>query len=301
MEKRLNVEISKTVSEFEQLMKEFLIRNVLYRIIFRGKGLEFDSYRDYSPSEDASDIDWKASKKANKLLVKQFIEERDLKILFVVDVSENMLFGSTEKLKCEYATELSAALAHLIITSNDNVGFVLFSDKIVQNALPKKGIKQFQLFVDEMSKAENYSGDSELPRILEFLLNYLSKSINSVIIISDFLRIKQDSLKTFELFSDRFETLAIMIKDPLDKTLPNIKGEFVVQNPVSKEQIVIDPSVARKKYEKYALQQEEIAKNILDKSGIDLLELTTDRPIAPNLAEFLKERMKKKKYIIPQK
>ena len=121
MEPKLKVDFAKVVSELERVMKKFKLKRILYRTIFRGKGLEFDRYRDFNPDEDASSIDWKASLKANTLLARQYIEERDLDFYFVVDVSNSMMFGSSDKLKAEYAAEIVAALGHLILNSNDNL------------------------------------------------------------------------------------------------------------------------------------------------------------------------------------
>ena len=103
------------------------------------------------------------------------------------------------------------------------------------------------------------------------------------------------------MFSKRFETLAIIVKDPFDKTLPRIKGELVIENPATKEQMVIDPSVVRKDYEKNVLEQEKILKKGFEENGIDYVELLTNEPIATSLAEFLKERVGKKRYIIPNR
>ena len=89
MQEKLNVNIPERISEFETIMRHFRVKNIIYKVLFRGKGLEFDSYRDFTQDDDASFIDWKASKRANKLLVRQYIEERDLKIFFVIDGSIN--------------------------------------------------------------------------------------------------------------------------------------------------------------------------------------------------------------------
>lgn len=299
MEKKLNLDIAGSVTEFEALIKEFLIGRIIYKIIFRGKGLEFDSYRDFAPDDDAREIDWKASTRANKLLVKQYVEERDLKIMFVIDVSDNMLFGSTEKLKCEYAAELSAALAHLILNYGDKIGFVLFNDKIIKNVLPEKSRVQFDMFIDNLSNPLTYGGTSEIEKTLDFLLDYFDESINAVIIISDFIRMKKDILKTLNLFSNRFETIAIRIRDPLDRTMPAVKEEIIIEDPRTKEQLIIDPSIVKKVYERNALEQEKIVKKIFTDSNIDFLELTTDKPFPSLLAEFLKERIEKRKFIMP--
>lgn len=299
MERKLNVDVAGAITEFEEVMREFEIVRIIYKIIFRGKGLEFDSFRDFSADDDASDIDWKSSVKANKLLVKQYIEERDLKIVFVIDVGDNMLFGSTEKLKCEYITELSTALAHLILKHGDNIGFVLFSDRIVKNVEPGKSRWQFNMMVNDLSNPLIYGGKGELRKTLDFLLGYLDESINSVIIVSDFLRLEKNSSEILNLFASKFETMAIMVKDPLDKTMPEVKEEIVVEDPITKEQLVIDPSVVKKSYEKNALEQEKMVKRLFKGADIDLLDLTTDKPFASHLAEFLKGRIEKRKYITP--
>ncbi len=298
--RKLNLDVGDSISKFEKLMKKFLVRKVLYRIIFRGKGLEFDGYRDFSPIDDANDIDWKASARANKLLVKQYKEERDLKIMFVVDVSENMLFGSTEKLKCEYAAEVCATLAHLIVNSGDKIGFAFFNDKITEIVPPKPGMRQFSIFVDSLSNPLNYGGVSKINGPLDFLLNYLDESVIGVIIVSDFIKVKKDILKTLNLFSSRFDTIALMIKDPIDKTLPKIDREVIIEDPVTKEQLLINPILAKRLYEKNAIEQTNIVKKIFTDAGVDFLELTTDKEFLFPLADFLKERVKKGKFITPR-
>ena len=299
MERKLNLDIPEAITEFEEVMKEFQIVRILYKIIFRGKGLEFDSFRDFSADDDAGDIDWKSSTKANKLLVKQYIEERDLKIIFVIDVGDNMLFGSTEKLKCEYITELSTALAHLILKHGDNIGFVLFNEGILKNVEPAKSRWQFDMMVNDLSNPLTYGGKGELGKTLDLLLDSLDNSINAVIIISDFLGIEKNISETLNLFSSKFETMAIMVRDPLDRTMPEVKEEIIIENTITKEQLIINPSLVRKRYEKNALEQENMVKKVFSYADIDLLELTTDQPFSPNLAGFLKGRIEKRKYITP--
>ena len=114
--------------------------------MFRGKGLEFDGYRDFSPDDDAQDIDWKASSRSGRTIVKRYKEERDLKIMFLVDVGDNMVFGSTPKLKCEYATELTAAFSHILVNTNDKIGFILFGDEIKEYSNFKSGFNFKKLY-----------------------------------------------------------------------------------------------------------------------------------------------------------
>ncbi|MEK6925933.1 MAG: DUF58 domain-containing protein [Nanoarchaeota archaeon] len=293
-QKKLNVNVADAISEFQSVMKEFKLRKDIYRIIFRGKGLEFESYRDFSPDEDASDIDWKASSRAQKLLAKQYKEERDLKIMFLVDVGNNMVFGSGEKLKCEYVTELVAAFSKIILESNDRVGIYLFSDRVKYFISPKLGERHFQFMIDLLSTPKTYGGTTDIDLAIDYAMRYLTSSINSVILISDFLRISKDTEKAIDLLSNRFETVIIRVKDILDLTLPDVEGEIVVESPVNGEQIVVNPKVVKSSYEKYAFEQSKAVEDIFKNSEADYLDLLTNKSFAIPLAMFLKERLDRK-------
>ena len=143
IKKTLNTDVQGRISELAAMMKEFLLKYKLYKILIRGKGLEFEAYRTFTPDDDANAIDWKASKRANSLLVKQFRDERNLKIMFVVDAGANMVFGSTKKIKCEYAAEVFTSFAYLILSSGDRVGCLLFKDKVGEYLKPSSGRKDY--------------------------------------------------------------------------------------------------------------------------------------------------------------
>lgn len=130
-----------------------------YKSVFKGTGLEFADYRRYSPgSDDASRIDWKASKRANQILVKEFVEERNIDVIFMVDVSSQMLTGSTKRLKAEYIAEFVSTLARNVLVAGDSVGFVLFSNKIVKEDWPKQGMAQYYSITKSLSNVSNYGG-----------------------------------------------------------------------------------------------------------------------------------------------
>lgn len=293
-EGRLNVDIAGSISTFEDMMKEFRLKKDFYKIIFRGKGLEFEAYRDFTPDDDAQDIDWKVSSRAQKLLVKQYKEERDLKIMFLIDVGNNMVFGSTNKLKCEYMTEMVAAFAKIVMDANDRVGFIFFSDDVKQYSECKGGEKHFELFVDLLSEAKNYGGITDLDKALDYAMRYLDKSINSVILVSDFLRVTYETEKRLRTISSKFETIVIRVRDMLDITLPDLDKEIIIENPLTHEQMIINPRVAKRVYEAYAYEQSKFVEEIFKKSEVDYLDLTTDKSFAPPLMMFLKERVDKK-------
>lgn len=291
--KSLNVDVASAITEFKAMVKEFKLKRDIYKIIFRGKGLEFEAYRDFSPDDDASYIDWKASSRAQKLLVKQYKEERDLKIMFLIDVGSNMVFGSTEKLKCEYAAEVTGALANLIMEANDRVGLFLFSDHLKHFVKPKQGKKHFQFLMDLISSSKNYGGFTNFDKSIEEIMKYLDHSIHSVIIISDFLNVTRATEKKLNLISQMFETILIRVRDPLDFTMPEVDGEVTLENPMTHSQVVVNPKVARKLYEKYAFEQSQFLQHIISKTQADFLDLVTSKPFPVPLALFLKGRVEK--------
>ena len=291
---KLNVDVADAITQLESMIKEFKLKRDIYRLIFRGKGLEFEGFRNYSPDDDASDIDWKASSRAQELLVKQYKEERDLKIVFMLDVGSNMVFGSTKKIKCEYALELIAALANLMLDFNDAIGLILFNDKVTQYIECKKGRKQMEIFMDILSHGETYGEKSNINNALDFATDYLNESIFSVIIISDLLSSTNETEKKLSLLASMFETIVIRVRDPLDVHLPNINGELIIENTSNNSQLINNPKVAKESYEKYVQQKEKLIEEIIKGSNVDYLDLMTSEPFAVSLAIFLKERIENK-------
>ena len=292
---QLNVDIPGSITELREAMRDFALRLKLYRILLRGKALEFEGYRTYESDDDASVIDWKASTRSNKLMVKQYREEQDLKILFVVDVGEHMISGSTAKLKCEYATEAATSLAHLILESGDKIGLIAYSEKVKEVILPKRGIKHFQYIADVLSDSSTYGGGSNLSSVLDFLIDYIDTSVKGIVIISDFINFPNSIADKLGIIGNQFETFAIMVKDPMDRYLPSVNGELTIENPITGEQLLVNPKLAGASYAAYTAIEQVRVENIFKKANIDLLSLTTDSKFVPALSEFLKSRLKQRK------
>jgi len=299
--KELNVNLPRTIAKFEAAMKRrFLVKTIIYEKVFRGKGLEFDAFRRYYSGDDASLIDWKATMKANEPLVKQYIEERALKIFFIVDVGDNMVFGSGDKLKNEVAAEISASLAHLIITLGDSIGFAVYNDGIISMRMPSTGIKQFYIFKKNLTDPKSYGGKSDLKKALAYLLPYL-KEVSAVFIISDFVRMDDELQNILKQFSRKFETIGIMVRDPVDMKMPELKREVVIEDVYTGRQLLINPSLIKYEYEKYALEQKKKVQEIFKKAGADLLDIYTNEDFIKPLTEFLNSRTKRRRYIIPRR
>jgi len=295
-ERKLKIDLAEHIPYLRHSLKELKLRRKVYKIFFRGKSFEFDGFRPYSAEDDVTSIDWKASIRADKLLERQYKELEDKKILFVIDVGEHMIFGSTEKLKCEYTAEVVLSLAHLILGSNDRLGYILFNDSIKYLAIPRRGMRHFYSFASRLEDPESYGGGSDLKEILEYVASNFDTSLTAVIIFSDFIKSGREVKKALDLVSSKFETLAIMIKDPLDKELPDIPGEYVIEDPESGEQVLVEPRLAKQKYARHARIQEEMMKEIFKSSNVDLLPLMTDKPFVADLTEFIKRRIEYRSY-----
>src|SRR3989338_9486315 len=188
LKKRLVVDLLPAIRKLQVITKGYAVTGLVgqYNSVFKGRGIEFESYRVYSSLDDASLIDWKASKKVHRLLIKEYTEERNINVLFVLDISESMLFGSTQKLKNEYAAELVASLAHAILEVGDNVGLVMYNDTIVENIVPSRKKSQFYDISRNLTNPELYGGNGKFSELSKFLLTSFNRG-TVVIIVSDFV------------------------------------------------------------------------------------------------------------------
>ena len=264
-----------------------------YKSVFKGKGLEFREYRDYTIGDDASLIDWKASARTNEILIKQYEEERDVDVFFLIDCSTKMLFGSTHKLKAEYIIELTASLSHAILEAGDNVGLALYSDDVKEDVLPSRGKAQFYTLSRILLNPEYYEGNEfDLKKATKFIFNYLKKSA-VVIIISDFLNWKDDWESSLELLTTKFDVICIMTRDPRDRILPEDVGQVVVQDPKTGKTLLVEPDLIKQSYEHYVKEQEIKIKKILFKTNIDFVDISTDKSfVKPIINLFLKRALK---------
>lgn len=298
MKKKLNIDFVRSISEFEGFAKYLEMKNKLYRTLFRGKGPIFDGFRDYTQDDDAEYIDWKTSLRAGKIIVKKYKEERALNFVFVVDASDGMVFGSGKKLKCEYAGEVMAAMGKLILESGDRLGLLMFNGKVELFVPPSSKPGHLNYILSLLSNPDNYGGHSNFSSALDYINNNFTKKINVLVFFSDFTKFGKEFEKPLNLISSKFETMAMIVRDRFDKTLPDFNGEIIIEDPNTYEQMIINPRLARRKYEKFASEQESMVMSVFSRGRIDTLELITDKPFVVPLVQFLEERTLKRKEVI---
>ncbi len=261
-----------------------------YRRIFKGKGLDFEDFREYVVSDDASEIDWKASKRANKLLIRQFKEERDMNVFFVVDVSTSMLFGSTDKLKHEYAAELVAALSHFVLRSGDKIGLIMFTDKVVRFLQTGKSQNHYYVMLKDLLTPSFYGGNFNISTALNFLKNTTGEK-SLVFLISDFIGMEKHWERTVKDASGKFDGVAISVRDPRDQKLPPESGQVVVADPYSDKELLIDcGDKASVEFENYVAEQERNLRTVFRNARWDFLEVSTKEAFILPVLKFLKRR-----------
>lgn len=294
--KEIKIDLLPLISKLEAVLKRGFSRDLLagnYKSVFKGKGMEFVGFREYSPSDDAMLIDWKASLKANKMMIRVLEEERNVTVFFLVDVSDSMLFSSHKKLKCEFAAELCATLAFAMHEVGDSVGMAMFNDRIVQFIPPALGKNQFYKISKILSNPENYGGKYDLIFALKYLLNLNFLRRDAIVfVLSDFIGLKPGWEETLELAGLKYDLTTIVVRDPVDMRMPIVQGEVRLKDPFTPSQMLINPIEARVIYETEAKNQLFRLQKELNKTRSSMLVLETDGEFTGEIFKFFKMRQK---------
>jgi uncharacterized protein (DUF58 family) len=255
----------------------------------KGRGIEFEDYRVYSEGDDASRIDWRTSKRARKLLVREYKIDININAFFLIDVSESMLFSSTKRLKCEYAAEVACSLFYGVLQVGNSVGFGLFNDNMKMVNKPKQGKKQFYIFCKEIGNPKNYGGKKDMRKALQQTLSILDKK-GLVIIISDFINEDEKWLNTLKVMAQKHEVIGIMIRDPRDYSLPKNTGQILIEDPFSKQLLYVDAAQYSKPYEQFNRNQINLINTVFTNNRATLLQLRTDQEYLTPLMMFFRKR-----------
>lgn len=289
--RKLRVDLTPAIRHLSIITKGLASTKMIgeHKSIFKGKGLDFAGYRTYEASDDASLIDWKSTVRANDILIKEFEEERNIDVFFLVDASNKMIFGSTEHLKNEYAAQLVASLAYVTLQAGDAIGLAMFTEKIVLSYLPNRSREQFYTISRSLVNANHYGGDYDLGQALKFAVDNL-KLGSIVIVVSDFIGLKGNWQRPLKVASKKFDLIGIMITDPRDKELPDDNSTIVIGDPFSDRQATIVPSLIKNRYAAYAKKQKEKVRKAFEESGSSFVELGTDKPFEAAIVSFFRKR-----------
>ena len=277
-----------------------------YHSTFKGQGVEFDEVRPYTPGDDVRTIDWNVTAKTGLPYIKRFSEERELTILFLVDVSGSQGYGSVRRSKMELAAEVTALLALTAIRNQDKIGLILFSDQIVKYIPPRKGRDSVMRLVREVLAAEDDAkGGTDIAEALKFL-NSVQKRRAVVFLVSDFLegstceqarghKAGADFEKLLRATARHHDMVCVPVSDPAERELPDV-GLVELEDPETGELVLVDTSSAavRKRFAATASEENEELKRFFLKTGIDTLTIATDRPYIDAVRGLFKRRARKR-------
>jgi uncharacterized protein (DUF58 family) len=311
-------EILKKIRQIE-LRTNRLVSETLagaYHSVFKGQGMNFEEVREYQPGDEVRTIDWNVTARMNHPFVKKFVEERELTLMLVVDVSGSGLFGSRDQSKRELAAEIASVLAFSAIRNNDKVGLILFSDEVEKFIPPRKGRKHVLRVIREVLFFEPQRRGTDLNEALEFLLHVTPHKAITVV-ISDFIgspsapkrgglrqarpqmmlleSLAQASFTMLRQANRRHDVVAVQITDPYELELPAL-GRLVLQDAETGEIVEVSTGDARKRKafaERQAKAQVDLAR-LFRTAGIDAIQLRTDQPYMSALGRFFETREKRR-------
>lgn len=262
-----------------------------YHSVFKGRGMEFAEVREYEPGDDVRTIDWNVSARFGHPFVKKFSEERELTVVLVVDVSASERFGTAPATKLQMAAEIAALLAFSAIRNNDRVGLLLFTDRVETFVPPRKGRQHGLRVLREILAFESEGRGTSLAGALEVLRRVVTKRA-VVFIVSDFQDDGYDRL--LRVVARKHDVVALAVQDPREGVLPDV-GLIAAEDPESGEAVVVDSGSAkvRRAYAAWAQERSARTKAILDRTGVEWLELSTGEPYDRPLVRFFRERARR--------
>ncbi len=288
-----------------------------YHSAFKGQGMDFDEVREYQPGDDVRAIDWNVTARMNHPFIKKFVEERELTVLLMVDLSGSGLFGSGDYTKRELAAEIASVLAFSAIRNNDRVGLLLFTEDTEAFIPPRKGRRHVLRVIREILFFEPRRRGTDIHAALQFAQRVLSRRA-VVVLVSDFLgqthtaardisahlrrgavfssTLGQVSLSALRQVRRRHDVVAVQVVDRFELELPPL-GRVILKDAETGEVMEIDTGSRQRRAafaERQRRSQAELER-LFRSATIDFIQLRTDQPYATALARFFETREKRRR------
>ncbi|MFP4423884.1 MAG: DUF58 domain-containing protein [Candidatus Woesearchaeota archaeon] len=226
-----------------------------YLSYYKGDSTDFYGFRQYNPDDDASAIDWKASARTDKLMVREFIQEKGLHFIVMLDTSGSMFFTSSEKLKCEYAAEVAGAISFSVAYTGNSMGLCVFNNGVIRMLEPKRGMSQYYQILNTLKDESFYGGEKDYHASFSYLLRAIKRH-TIIYIISDFVDFGLGNEEIISSMTGKFEVIGIMVRDTAEYDLPK-KGNICIADPKTGESILVNSSEISEEYSYEAKKQEE--------------------------------------------
>lgn len=265
-----------------------------YHSVFKGQGIEFNEVREYQFGDDIRTIDWNVTARAGRPYVKKYVEERELTVMILVDLSASCRFGSTNMLKSQLATELAATLAFAAIRNNDKVGLIVFTDRIEKFVPPRKGPQHVLHIIREALYYKPQGKATDIAMALEYLNRVMTRKAVTFL-ISDFLGAPDRLRKTLAVVNRRHDVIAVTLNDRREQQLPE-SGIMALTDAETGELMYVDASSPRvlQRYEEENLKRIKRREQLFSSVGVDHIDVRTDASYSDALVKFFLTRRRKR-------
>lgn len=259
-----------------------------YESVFKGQGMEFEEVREYHPGDEVRSIDWNVTARMGRPFLKKYVEERELTVMLLLDVSASSTFGSVKQRKGELSAELCAVLAFSAIKNNDKVGLIVFTDRIEKYVPPQKGRRHVLRVISEALSFEPEGRGTDIAAALEYL-NRVTFRRTVTFLISDFMA--ADYAKSLRIANRRHDIIALTITDPRELEMPNV-GILELEDSETGKRILVDSKVrrVREAYQRLAADKAQQKSRILRSANVDTIDVFTDKPYIEPLLKFFRMR-----------
>jgi uncharacterized protein (DUF58 family) len=264
-----------------------------YHSVFKGRGMEFDSVREYVPGDEIRNIDWNVTARTGVPHIKKFSEERELTIMMAIDISASGAFGSLRLSKMETAVQVAAVLMFSALKNNDKVGLLLFANDIVQYVPPRKGRGNVLRLIRDLLAVEPLRASTDIGGALEYL-GRVQKRKCVVFLMSDFLGV--DLGRTVAVANSRHDVVAVSIADPREAVMPDV-GFITLQDAETGEILELDTrhKKVRELFQQRAQTRQQSLKDALRRAGVDQLDIRTNEPYGQSLQRFFRMRERRQR------
>ncbi|MGD8376230.1 MAG: DUF58 domain-containing protein [Acidobacteriota bacterium] len=259
-----------------------------YHSVFKGRGMEFSEVREYQFGDEIRTIDWNVTSRMGHPYVKKYIEERELTVVLVVDLSGSNRFGTAAQLKSEMMAEICALLAFSATRNNDRVGLILFTDRVEKFVPPRKGRAHVLRVIREILYHQPEGRGTDLVQALEYLGHVIRRRA-VVFLVSDFLA--EGYERPLRIANRTHDLVALAVDDPREREMPDV-GLVALEDAETGEVRVVDTGSAalRRRFREAAVERLENRRQMFRRLSIDAVDLGTEEPYDVPLVRFFERR-----------
>ena len=264
-----------------------------YRSVFKGRGIEFDEVREYVPGDDVRTIDWNVSARTGSAFVKKFVEERELTMLLIVDVSASGNYGSCAKSRRAAAAELAALLAFAAGRNGDKAGLMMYSDRCELYLPPRSGRRHALRIVREVLAHEPGSRGTDLAGALREAALLLKKR-GIVFVLSDMLDDKPFE-QELKMLNRRHDVIMLELSDPREAAWPGSLALDVEDAESGETAVFSGGARAVRRLNAKLAAEKEARQAVFRRARADAVEINGDGDVLKPLISFFSRRARRRR------